>query len=65
MVERWKLKEGERVFINGASGSVGVLAVQLARSIVGKNVFCLSILNFILYQFFKFYFVILFYWIEV
>eukprot|EP01112_Ceratiomyxa_fruticulosa_P021248 TRINITY_DN740_c0_g1_i2.p1 TRINITY_DN740_c0_g1~~TRINITY_DN740_c0_g1_i2.p1 ORF type:complete len:387 (-),score=79.07 TRINITY_DN740_c0_g1_i2:110-1270(-) len=37
MVERWHLKEGQNVFINAGSGSVGVIAVQLARKIVGKN----------------------------
>eukprot|EP00026_Physarum_polycephalum_P010601 Phypoly_transcript_10768.p1 GENE.Phypoly_transcript_10768~~Phypoly_transcript_10768.p1 ORF type:complete len:354 (+),score=52.08 Phypoly_transcript_10768:202-1263(+) len=37
MKERLKLREGDRVFITGASGGVGVLAVQLAHHLVGPT----------------------------
>ena len=37
IVERAKLKEGDRIFIDGASGEVSVMAVQLARKIVGPT----------------------------
>lgn len=37
IVERAKLKEGERIFIHGASGAVGVMAIQLARKVVGPT----------------------------
>lgn len=37
LVEKAKLKQGDRVFINGGSGAVGVMAIQLARTIVGST----------------------------
>ena len=37
LVEKAKLKEGDKVFIHGGSGVVGVMAVQLARTIVGPT----------------------------
>ncbi|CAF1002022.1 unnamed protein product [Didymodactylos carnosus] len=37
LVEKAKLKKGDRVFINGGSGAVGVMAIQLARTIVGST----------------------------
>jgi len=37
LVERAKLKKGDKVLINGGSGAVGVMAVQLARTIVGPT----------------------------
>ena len=37
LVEKAKLKEGDKVFINGGSGAVGVTAIQLARTIVGST----------------------------
>ncbi|CAF0796886.1 unnamed protein product [Adineta steineri] len=37
LVERANLKKGEKIFINGGSGGVGVMAIQLARSIVGPT----------------------------
>ncbi|CAF1033982.1 unnamed protein product [Adineta steineri] len=37
LVEKANLKKGEKIFINGGSGGVGVMAIQLARSIVGPT----------------------------
>jgi NADPH:quinone reductase-like Zn-dependent oxidoreductase len=37
LVEKAQLKEGDKVFINGGSGAVGVTAIQLARKIVGST----------------------------
>jgi NADPH:quinone reductase-like Zn-dependent oxidoreductase len=37
LVEKAKLKKGDKVFINGGSSAVGVMAIQLARSIVGST----------------------------
>ncbi|CAF0798302.1 unnamed protein product [Adineta steineri] len=37
LVEKANLKEGQKVFINGGSGGVGVMAIQLARTIVGPT----------------------------
>lgn len=37
MMERVVVKRGDRVMITGASGGVGVMAVQLARERVGKE----------------------------
>ena len=37
LVEKAKLKEGDRVFINGGSGAVGVMAIQLAHRMVGST----------------------------
>lgn len=37
LVEKAQLKKGDRVFITGGSGAVGVMAIQLARTIVGST----------------------------
>lgn len=37
LVERANLKKGDKVFINGGSGAVGVMVIQLARIIVGST----------------------------
>lgn len=37
LVEKAKLKKGDRVFINGGSSAVGVMAIQLAHTIVGST----------------------------
>jgi reticulon-4-interacting protein 1, mitochondrial len=37
LVERARLKEGDRVLINGASGGVGTIVVQLVRQAIGPD----------------------------
>ncbi|UJR08752.1 hypothetical protein I4U23_013009 [Adineta vaga] len=42
LVEKAQLKKGDRVFINGGSGAVGVMAIQLARTLVGPTGFVVA-----------------------
>ncbi|CAF1053582.1 unnamed protein product [Adineta ricciae] len=37
LMEKAQLKKGDKVFINGGSGAVGVMVIQLARTIVGPT----------------------------